>query len=214
MADRTAAHRFASAGPATAAVTAQATGTARPASGHHDERSEKEPSLLGRGLEVADRVGTAVGAGLAAIEERTRVLTRLVRSGSEPAASLAAVRTLASFERSAFPEMLAALLPVGGPAITLAANLIGGEHRGEPVLRAVVRSLGESLGAEAGQRLGMVACGAEAAATEGAGAILCPAVAIVATSAGATLGGSAAVRVYDALGPEPAPDPPTTANGR
>jgi len=159
-------------------------------------------------VRVVERIGIAVGAGLAALEARARALTRLVQSGEEPAAGLAAVRALASFERSAFTDSLLAFLPLGGPAITLAANLVGGEH-GEPLLRALVRSLGESIGADAGQRLGMAVCGVEAGATEGAGAIVCPAIAIAATSAGASLGGAAAVKVYDTLGP----DPPATSAG-
>jgi hypothetical protein len=185
-------------------------GSGRPATG--DGRGgpaqpyEEDRSLLARGLWVVDRIGIAVGAGLAALEARARALTRLVQSGEEPAAGLAAVRALASFERSAFSDSLLAFLPLGGPAITLAANLIGGEH-GEPLLRALVRSLGESIGADAGQRLGMAVCGVEAGATEGAGAIVCPAIAIAATSAGASLGGAAAVKVYDTLGPDPGPPP-------
>lgn len=178
-------------------------------------RGEREGrSLLGRALAVADRIGIAVGAGLAAIEARAGALTRLLRSGREPAAALAAVRALAAFERSAFTDTLVAFLPLGGPAITLVANLVDGDDQGEPLLRALVRSLGESIGADAGQRVGMVACGAEAAATEGAGAILCPAVAIAATTAGATLGGAAAVRVYDALEPQHSPDPAATQGSR
>jgi hypothetical protein len=177
--------------------------------GEHEGRS-----LLGRALAVADRIGIAVGAGLAAIEARAGALTQLVRSGREPAAALAAVRALAAFERSAFTDTLVAFLPLGGPAITLVANLVDGDDQGEPLLRALVRSLGESIGADAGQRVGMVACGAEATATGGAGAILCPAVAIAATTAGATLGGAAAVRVYDALEPEPSPDAAATPGSR
>jgi uncharacterized protein YukE len=172
-------------------------------------RPEENRSLLAQGVRVVERIGIAVGAGLAALEARARALTRLVQSGEEPAAGLAAVRALASFERSAFSDSLLAFLPLGGPAITLAANLVGGEH-GEPLLRALVRSLGESIGADAGQRLGIAVCGVEAGATEGAGAIVCPAIAIAATSAGASLGGAAAVKVYDALGPDP---PPATSRG-
>src|SRR6266704_2485651 len=169
-------------------------------------------SLLARGLRVADRIGVAVGGGLAAVESRASALTRLGQSGREPAASLAAARALAAYERSAFTSTLVAFLPLGGPAITLAANLVGGEDD-EPLLRSLVRSLGESIGADAGQRVGMAACGVESAATEGAGALLCPAVAIVATSVGATLGGTAAVRIYDALGSKPTAHPATFPPG-
>jgi len=169
-------------------------------------------SLLARGLRVADRIGVAVGGGLAAVESRASALTRLVQSGREPAASLAAARALAAYERSAFTSTLVAFLPLGGPVITLAANLVGGEDD-EPLLRSLVRSLGESIGADAGQRVGMAACGVESAATEGAGALLCPAVAIVATSVGATLGGTAAVRIYDALGSKPTAHPATFPPG-
>jgi hypothetical protein len=168
--------------------------------------------LLARGLRVADRIGVAVGGGLAAVESRASALTRLVQSGREPAASLAAARALAAYERSAFTSTLVAFLPLGGPVITLAANLVGGEDD-EPLLRSLVRSLGESIGADAGQRVGMAACGVESAATEGAGALLCPAVAIVATSVGATLGGTAAVRIYDALGSKPTAHPATFPPG-
>jgi hypothetical protein len=169
-------------------------------------------SLLARGLRVADRIGVAVGGGLAAVEARASALTRLVQSGREPAASLAAVRALAAYERSAFSGTLVAFLPLGGPVITLAANLAGGEDD-EPLLRSLVRSLGESIGADAGQRVGMAACAVESAATEGAGALLCPAVAIAATSVGATLGGTAAVRIYDALGSKPTAHPATVPPG-
>jgi hypothetical protein len=195
------------AGPA--GPTASGGGEGRGGSGG---RHASGKSLLERGVAVVDRLGVAVGAGLAAIEARAGALTRLVQSGEEPAAGLAAVRALTAFERSAFRDTLRAFLPLGGPVITLAANLIGGEH-GEPLLRALVRSLGESIGADAGQRVGMAICGVEAGATEGAGAIVCPAIAIAATSAGASLGGMAAVRVYDAL--DPAPDHPkaTTPEG-
>jgi hypothetical protein len=176
--------------------------------GEHEGRS-----LLARGLRVADRIGVAVGAGLAAVKARASALMRLVQSGSEPASSLAAVRALAAFERSALTDTMVAFLPLGGPLITLAANLAGGEGD-EPVVRALVRSLGESIGADAGQRVGMAACAAESAATEGAGSILCPALTIATTSVGATLGGRAAVRIYDALGPEPSPHPATVLPGR
>ncbi|HZD38328.1 MAG TPA: hypothetical protein VE664_06780, partial [Actinomycetes bacterium] len=166
-------------------------------------------SPLARGLRVADRIGVAVGAGLAAIEARAGALTRLVQSGREPAGALAAVRALAAFERSAFTDTLMAFLPLGGPVITLAANVAGGGGD-EPLPRALVRSLGESLGADAGQRVGMAVCGVESTATEGAGAVLCPALTIATTSVGASLGGAAAVRVYDELdpGPHPAAVPP------
>jgi hypothetical protein len=208
-ADRSAARRLEAAATTAGQVTASDESPARPGQqrGEHEGRS-----LLGRGLELADRIGVAVGAGLAAIEARASALTRLVRSGREPATSLAAVRALAAFERSALTDTLAALLPLGGPAITLAANLIGGEGD-EPLLRALVRSLGSSLGADAGQRIGMAACGVASAATEGAAAVLCPAVTIATTSAGASLGGATAVRVYDALDPERSPYPAAVAPG-
>jgi len=177
----------------------------------HDEHAGR--SLLARWLRVADRIGVAVGAGLAAVEGRASALTRLVQSGREPASTLAAVRALAAFERAAFTDTLVAFLPLGGPVITLAANLAGAEGE-EPLTRALARSLGESLGADVGQRVGMMACGVESAATEGAGAILCPAVTIATTTVGASLGGTAAVRVYDELGPKPSPHPATVDPGR
>jgi hypothetical protein len=194
-------------GPGATGAEPGAAGGERPGASH--PRGERE-SPLARGLEVLDRIGVAVGAGLAALEARAGALTRLVQSGEQPAAGLAAVRALAAFERSGFTDTLGAFLPLGGPVITLAANLLGGEH-GEPVLRALVRSFGASIGADAGQRVGMAICGMESGATEGAGVVVCPAIAIAATSAGASLGGAAAVRIYDEL--DPAPDPPMAATG-
>src|SRR6266545_3695118 len=89
----------------------------------------------------------------------------------------------------------------------------GGDHGGGEGGSSLARSLGESIGADAGQRVGMAACAVESAATEGAGALLCPAVAIAATSVGATLGGTAAVRIYDALGSKPTAHPATVPPG-
>ncbi len=194
--------------PGPAAIAAGGEATPR---GEGDE----DGGALGRALDLADRVAVALGAGFAAVGARAQALLRLVRSGHEPAASLAAARALAAFERSALTPTMVALLPAAGPPLTLAANLVGHEHDGEPMLRAVVRSLGESLGADVGQRLGIAACGVDMGATGGSGAVLCPAITIVAASAGAALGGATAVRIYDALGPasanapepEPAPQP-------
>jgi hypothetical protein len=177
----------------------------------HGEHEARSP--LARALRVADRIGVAVGGGLAALEARARALTRLVQSGKEPASALAAVRVLAAFERSAFTDTLVAFLPLVGPMITLAANLAGAEGE-EPLVRALVRSLGESLGADIGQRVGLTACGVGVTVTEGAGAFLCPAITIVTTSAGATLGGAAAVRIYDELGSKPSPHPKTMPPAR
>jgi hypothetical protein len=198
------------------AAGAGAAGAAPPPTGSGGPGSSRErerPSLLGRGLAVADRIGVAVGAGLEAVEARARALGRLVSTGTEPAAGLAAARALATFERPALADTLMAFLPVGGPVITLAANLVEGQDRGEPLVRAVVRSLGASIGADAGQRIGIAVCGAGAAATDGVGGVLCPAIAVASTSVGASLGGTEAVRIFDALGPdlEPRPDPPSTA---
>jgi hypothetical protein len=220
FADRSAARRLAEAATTagravpSSAGFGGALGAARAGGGDrrgHDEHAGR--SLLARWLRVADRIGVAVGAGLAAVEGRASALTRLVQSGREPASTLAAVRALAAFERAAFTDTLVAFLPLGGPVITLAANLAGAEGE-EPLTRALARSLGESLGADVGQRVGMMACGVESAATEGAGAILCPAVTIATTTVGASLGGTAAVRVYDELGPKPSPHPATVDPGR
>lgn len=219
-ADRKAAARLTEAGGMAAAAypdrspargTAAAPGRAAPgqhgAAGEPEGHGEGEGSVVGRALDLAERVGVALGAGFAAIEERGQALLRMARSGREPEAALGGVRTLAGFERSALLPTLTALLPVAGPPLTLAANFADHEHDGEPVLRTVVRSLGEAIGADAGQRLGLAVCGVDVGATGGVGAVLCPAITIVGTSAGAALGGAAAVRIYDALGPEPGPAP-------
>lgn len=173
-------------------------------SGPPDEARHERPSLLARGLAVADRIGVAVGAGLEAVEARARALARLVSTSTEPAAGLAAARGLATLERS-LADTLVALLPVGGPVITLAANLAEGRDRGEPLIRVVVRSLGASIGADLGMRLGIAVCGVGAAATEGVGGVLCPAVAVASASIGAGIGGAEAVRIYDALAPDDEP---------
>jgi hypothetical protein len=211
-ADRAAAAGFSEA--ARTAALARSDGDAP--GGGPGRRGGEGSSLLTRVLGLADRVGVALGAGLGAIEARAEALRRLVRSGGEPGAALGAARALAAFERSAVPPAAVAILPVGGPALTLFANLVEGERSGEPVLRTLVRSLGQSLGADVGQRLGMATCGVDTVATSGAGAVLCPAITVAASSIGAGLGGSAAVRIYDALEPRsrrPSPEAPTSTSG-
>ncbi len=214
-ADRTAAARLAEA--ARTAALASSNGNA--AGGGPVPRGEADGedggALLGRALDLADRVGVALVGGFAAIEARAQALLRTARSGREPAAALGAERALAAFERSAVPPAAVAMLPVAGPALTLLANLASDERGGEPVLRTVVRSLGQSLGADVGQRLGIAVCGVDMGATGGAGAVLCPAITILTSSIGAGLGGTAAVRIYDALGPAPsdAPARPQNAPG-
>jgi hypothetical protein len=209
-ADRVASVRLAEATRMVALARPDGSRAAGPVAGGEPARhGEGGGWLVGRALDLADRVGMALGAGFAAIDARAQALLRLLGSGREPAAALGGVRALAAFERPAFSSALVALLPVAGPPVTLAANLADDEHGGEPLLRAVVRSLGESIGADAGQRLGVAVCGVDMGVTSTAGAVLCPAVAIATTSVGAGLGGAAAVRIYDALGPEPgnAPEP-------
>jgi hypothetical protein len=212
-----AADRAAAAGFSAAAGTAALARLDGDASGGGPRRRGGEGSaLLARVLGLADRVGVALGAGLGAIEARAEALQRLVRGGGEPGAALGAARALAAFERSAVPPAAVAFLPVGGPALTLFANLVEGDRSGEPVLRTLVRSLGQSLGADLGQRLGMATCGVDTVATSGAGAVLCPAVTVAASSIGAGLGGAAAVRIYDALEPRSrraSPEAPPGSNG-
>jgi hypothetical protein len=211
-ADRAAAAGFS--GAARTAVLARLDGDA-PGGGPR-RRREEGSALLARVLGLADRVGVALGAGLGAIEARAEALQRLVRGGGEPGASLGAARAIAAFERSAVPPAAVAVLPVGGPALTMFASLVEGERSGEPVLRTLVRSLGQSLGADVGQRLGMATCGVDAVATSGAGVVLCPAITVAAGSIGAGLGGAAAVRIYDALQPrsqQPSPAAPPGSTG-
>jgi hypothetical protein len=59
-----------------------------------------------------------------------------------------------------------------------------------------------------GGRIGMAACGGEAAATQGVGLVACPLITVVGGAVGAEVGRRAAVRLYDEVA-----GPPSTRSG-
>jgi hypothetical protein len=105
---------------------------------------------------------------------------------------MAATRVVETAALGPLAGAAAVTLPLAGSALDLAAGLA----EGEPLPRAVARAVGGAVGADLGSRVGMAACGGEAAATQGAGLVVCPVVTVVTGAVGAEVG-RRAVRLYD-----------------
>jgi hypothetical protein len=118
----------------------------------------------------------------------------------------AAGRVAETAGRSVLDGRIVTALPLVAPVLDLTAAV----RHGEPLPRALAGAVGSAVGADLGGRLGLAACGGEAAATQGAGLIVCPAFAAVGGVIGAQVGRDAFLYVYDELtgpsDPEPAPE--------
>jgi uncharacterized protein YukE len=165
--------------------------------------------VAGEALEVGHQVVTGAGHLLAGAEARLQAAARVAVTGSDPSARMAATRVLETAALAPLAGAAAVTLPLAGSAVDLAAGLA----EGEPLPRALARAVGGAVGADAGARVGMAACGGQAAATEGAGLVVCPAVTVVTGAVGAELGRRAAVRLYDELVGPPEPEPVSEAPG-
>ena len=101
------------------------------------------------------------------------------------------------------------VLPLVAPVMDFTAAV----SHGEPLPRALAGAVGGAVGADLGGRIGMAACGGQAAVTQGAGLIICPAITAVGGALGAHAGKTAALHLYDKFagppeGPPSPPDPP------
>jgi hypothetical protein len=140
-------------------------------------------------VRTVGRVASTAGA-------RTDALQRALETSDDPA-----VRTGAASALGAVDIGWLRVLPTVGPLLGTVQGVAGGE----PLPRAAVRALAGAAGGDAGQRLGLAACGAETLASEGAGALLCPALALAGGVAGETLGEQLAGAAYDRITGRSAP---------
>jgi hypothetical protein len=143
-------------------------------------------------VRTVGRVASTAGA-------RTDALRRALETSDDPAVRTGAARALGAADIGWLR-----VLPTVGPLLGTVQGVAGGE----PLPRAAVRALAGAAAGDAGQRLGLAACGAETLAREGAGALLCPALALAGGVAGETLGERLAGAAYDRVAGRSAPAPP------
>ena len=146
---------------------------------------------LGLGAEVA----TATHHLVSAAEARAAAAGRLAAVADEPAVRAAAGRVAETAGRPMLDGRIITALPLVAPVLDFTAAV----RQGEPLPRALAGALGSAVGADLGGRLGLAACGGEAAATQGAGLIVCPTFTAVGGVLGAQAGRAAFLHVYDEL---------------
>jgi hypothetical protein len=156
-------------------------------------------------LETGREVATGTYHLLGGADARLHAAGRVATASDDPSVRMAAIRALATAGRPLLASRLAYTLPLAGAALDLAAGIA----EGEPLPRAIARSVGGTVGAELGGRVGMAACGGEAVATQGIGLVACPVLTVAAGAVGAELGRRVAVQLYDEVAgpPEPEPEP-------
>jgi hypothetical protein len=162
--------------------------------------------VVGRLLEAGAEVATATHHLAAAAEARIQAAGRLAATADDPAVRSAAGRVAQTAGRPLVDGRILGALPLVAPVLDLTASL----RHGEPLPRALTGAVGGAIGADLGGRVGLAACGGEAAATQGAGLVVCPALTAVGGALGAQAGKAAALHVYDELaGPpvRPGPEP-------
>jgi uncharacterized protein YukE len=161
---------------------------------------------VNRALELGAEVATATHHLVSAAEARVAAAGRLAAVADDPAVRAAAGRVAEAAGRPMVDGRIIAALPLAAPVLELTAAV----RHGEPLPRALAGALGSAVGADLGGRLGLAACGGEAAATQGAGLIVCPTFTAVGGVLGAQAGRAAFLHVYDELtgpsGPDPAPE--------
>jgi uncharacterized protein YukE len=185
------------------------------ADGHGAERHEGTlRRMVGRALEAGAEVATATHHLVAAAEARLQAAARLAMTADDPAVRSAAAGVA---QGAARPMMegrmvgMVGILPLVAPVMDFTAAV----SHGEPLPRALAGAVGGAVGADLGGRLGIAACGGEAALTQGAGLIVCPALAAAGGALGAHAGKTAALDLYDKIAgppeaPPSAPDPAHT----
>jgi hypothetical protein len=162
--------------------------------------------VVNRALEVAAEMATATHHLVSAAEARLAAAGRLAAVADDPAVRAAAGRVVETAGRPMVDGRIITALPLAAPLLDFTAAV----RHGEPLPRALAGALGSAVGADLGSRLGLAACGGEAAATQGAGLIVCPTTTAVGGVLGAQIGRTAFLHVYDELTEpsEPAPASP------
>lgn len=156
-----------------------------------------------RALEVGAEMGRATHHLVSAAEARLAAAGRLAAVAENPAVRAAAGKVAETAGRPMVDGRIITALPLAAPVLDFTAAV----RHGEPLPRALAGALGSAVGADLGGRLGLAACGGEAAATQGAGLIVCPTFTAVGGVLGAQAGRAAFLHVYDELTGPPEPDP-------
>jgi hypothetical protein len=173
---------------------------------HGPRRGGPVERAVNRALELGAEVATATHHLVSAAEARAAAAGRLAAVADDPAVRAAAGRVAEAAGRPMVDGRIIVALPLAAPVLEFTAAV----RHGEPLPRALAGALGSAVGADLGSRLGLAACGGEAAATQGAGLIVCPTLTAVGGVLGAQAGRAAFLHVYDELtgpsGPEPDPE--------
>jgi uncharacterized protein YukE len=177
-----------------------------PRSAHGERHAGPVERGVNRALEVGAEVAMATHHLVSAAEARLAAAERLAAVADNPAVRAAAGKVAETAGRPMLDGRIVAALPLAAPVLDFTAAV----RNGEPLPRALTGALGSAVGADLGGRLGLAACGGEAAATSGAGLIVCPTFTAVGGVLGAQAGRAAFLHVYDELtgpsGPDPAPE--------
>ena len=172
-------------------------------SAHGERRAGPVERVVNRAMEVGAEVATATHHLVSAAEARLAAAGRLAAVADNPAVRAAAGKVAETAGRPMLDGRIVAALPLAAPVLDFTAAV----RDGEPLPRALTGALGSAVGADLGGRLGLAACGGEAAATSGAGLIVCPTLTAVGGVLGAQAGRAAFLHVYDELTESPDPDP-------
>ena len=177
-------------------------------SAHGERHAGPVERVVNRALEVGAEVATGTHHLVSAAEARLAAAGRLAAVADNPAVRAAAGKVAETAGRPMLDGRIVAALPLAAPVLDFTAAV----RDGEPLPRALTGALGSAVGADLGGRLGLAACGGEAAATSGAGLIVCPTLTAVGGVLGAQAGRAAFLHVYDELteSPDPGPAPEGT----
>jgi hypothetical protein len=177
--------------------------------GHGDEHGGPVRRAVGLALEAGAELVIATHHLAAAAGARVEAAARLATTADDPAVRAAARRVVETSGRPLLDGRALGALPLVAPVLDFAAAV----SHGESLPRAAAGAIGGAVGADVGGRVGLAVCGGQAAATQGAGAVVCPALTAVGGAVGAHAGKEAALRLYDAVAPEAAPEPAPPTRG-
>jgi uncharacterized protein YukE len=180
-------------------------GGSHTAPAHGERHGGPVERVLNGALEVGAEVATATHHLVSAAEARLAAAGRLAAVADDPAVRAAAGRVVDTAGQPMVDGRIITALPLVAPVLDFTAAV----RHGEPLPRALAGALGSAVGADLGGRLGLAACGGEAAATQGTGLIVCPTFTAVGGVLGAQAGRAAFLHVYDELTEpsDPAPAP-------